>query len=78
MRAVTTVAQLNALEQDALVPGYLAGLKNTPDYTRREKGYWHGYMNGQVDGGHMLKSAEQAELARVLVGSGYFRAGVTQ
>jgi hypothetical protein len=67
IKPVTTLAELNALDQDAILAGYLAGFSNEPNYTRREPGYWHGYMNGQVDGGYMPKSDEQAELARVYV-----------
>jgi hypothetical protein len=67
MKAVTTLAELAALDQDAIVTGYLAGYSNEPNYTRRDQAYWHGYMNGQVDGGYMPKSDEQAELARVYV-----------
>jgi hypothetical protein len=67
MRAITTLAQLNALDTDVVVEGYRAALHNTPDHTRREQAYWHGYLNGEVDAGRMPISKEQAELARAVV-----------
>ena len=67
MRAITTVKQLDALNIDLVVVGYRAGFKNTPNYTERDQAYWHGYLNGQVDGGFMQSSVEQQELARAVV-----------
>ncbi len=68
MTPITTLAKLSAIDSDDCVDGYKAGFNNTPDYTRRGH-YWHGYMNGQVDAGHMPISNEQRELARVVVAS---------
>lgn len=67
MKAVTTLEQLAALDGDTMLAGYLAGYHNEPNYTRREQAYWHGYLNGQVDGGYMPKSDEQAQLARAYI-----------
>ena len=61
---ITTQAQLDALDSDLIVAGYRAGFRNVPDYTQREQAYWHGYLNGQVDGHHMPISREQMLLAR--------------
>ena len=69
IEAITTVEQLDALDSDRMVAGYLAGFHNEPNYTERDRAYWHGYMNGQVDGGFMPISDEQAELARAVVAS---------
>jgi hypothetical protein len=55
------------MDSDAMVRGYLAGFSNTPDYTQRDQAYWHGYLNGQVDGKHMPLSDEQRQLARAVV-----------
>lgn len=66
MKAVTTRAELDALNQDEIVAGYLAGLGNMPDHTKRDQGYWHGYMNGLVDQGLMPISTEQQQLARAI------------
>ena len=63
---VVEVGNLDALNQDEIVAGYLAGLGNMPDYTKRDQGYWHGYMNGQVDKGLMPISTEQQQLARAI------------
>jgi hypothetical protein len=60
---VVTRAQLDALDTDLIVKGYYAGFRNAPDYTQRDQAYWHGYMNGQVDGGFMPISREQQMLA---------------
>lgn len=68
--AITTVAQLDALDSDLMVLGYHAGRADQPDYTQRDQAYWHGYLNGQVDGKHMLISPEQQQLARVYVARG--------
>ena len=67
MKPVTTLEELDALDSDLMVRGYLHGFKTTPDYTQRDPAYWHGYLNGQVDCGAVPKSNEQAELARVYV-----------
>jgi hypothetical protein len=65
---VTTMAELNAMDDDAIVAGYLAGLRLSGDFTRTDKAYWHGYMNGLVDGRHVATpSAAQMELARAYV-----------
>lgn len=65
--AITTVAQLEQLDSDLMVKGYMAGFDNSPDYTQRDQAYWHGYLNGQVDGKHMQISDEQRQLARTVV-----------
>jgi hypothetical protein len=69
-KPVSTVEELQTLDEDAMVNGYLAGLRNTADFLIRERGYWHGYLNGLVDGGHAKSSPEQAELARAYLNSG--------
>lgn len=69
MKPVTTMAELNALDADQCIEGYWAGRDDTPDYTRRDQAYWHGYLNGEVDAGRVPLSTEQRELARVFVAS---------
>ena len=66
-QAITTVEALNQLDSDLMVKGYQAGYANTPDYTQRDQAYWHGYLNGQVDGKHMQISDQQRELAHAVV-----------
>lgn len=72
-RYVTTIEELQTLDSDQVVKGYLAGYKNLADFSERDRAYWHGYLNGQVDGGFCKSAPEQAELARVVVASGYLR-----
>ncbi|UCV00275.1 hypothetical protein [Acidovorax radicis] len=72
-KAITTVAALNALDQDQIVAGYRAGMRNEPDYTQRDQGYWHGYMNGQVDTRRMPISPEQQQLCQAVIDSGEFK-----
>lgn len=52
MKPVTTLEELDALDSDLMVRGYLRGylhgFKSTPDYTQRDRAYWHGYLNGQT------------------------------
>jgi len=68
MKAITTMEELNALDADAILAGYRAGLEFTQvDYTRKDQAYWHGYLNGQVDRGLAPISPEQQQLARVIV-----------
>jgi hypothetical protein len=65
---VTTLEELDSLDQAALLRGYSAGLKNDADFSEREKGYWHGYLNGLVDGKHSARPSEaQMKLARAYV-----------
>lgn len=68
-KPVTTVAELQTLSEESMVRGYRAGLGNSANFTERERSYWHGYLNGLVDGGHAKISPEQAELARAVVAS---------
>ena len=66
MKPVTTL-ELDALDSDLMVRGYLHGLKSTPDYTQRDRAYWHGYLNGQVDCKAVPISVEQQQLAHLYV-----------
>lgn len=63
-RPVTTVAELAQLDEAAIMRGYRAGRDSAPDYAERDRGYWHGYLNGQVDRGVVQPSPEQQALAR--------------
>lgn len=63
-RPVTTVEELMQLDEASVMRGYRAGLDSAPDYAERDRGYWHGYLNGQVDRGVVRPSREQMALAR--------------
>lgn len=64
---VVTLAELDALDDNLCVMGYMHGRDNTPDYTQRDKAYWHGYLNGEVDAGRVPISTEQQRLAALYV-----------
>lgn len=68
-RPVTTMEELRQLDEAALFRGYTAGRQNAADFAERDRGYWHGYLNGLVDGGHAKGTEEQAALARLYLDS---------
>jgi len=73
-KPVATVEELSALNTDEIVEGYFDGFDNEPQPgDNRSKSYWHGYRNGQVDGGHVDVDANQVLLAKEAIESGYFR-----
>lgn len=50
---VTTVAELDTLDDTEIVEGYHDGRAGEPEPgDNRSKAYWHGWRNGRVDGGH--------------------------
>lgn len=72
-QGVTTVIELQALDEKLMVEGYAAGRQNRMDITQTDPAYHHGYLNGLVDGGHAELSPAQALLARDYVQSGALR-----
>lgn len=66
---ITTLEQVDALDDDLLVAGYLAGLGDKPDCTQKSQSYWHGFNNGQVDSGKAPACYEQRELAKNVCGT---------
>lgn len=67
----TSLDELDAMDSDLMVEGYRAGLGYIQvNYTRKDKAYWHGYLNGQVDKGEIPISPEQRALARAIVQRG--------
>ena len=75
-QGVRTVEELRQLNEDDIVTGYRAGLKNSPDFSQRDRVYWHGFLNGMVDGCHAKSTPQQDELARQYVASGALREDV--
>lgn len=71
-QGVTTVIELQALDERLMVEGYTAGRHNRLDTTKTDPAYLHGYLNGLVDGGHATLSPSQELLAREYVQSGTF------
>lgn len=65
---VVTVEELETLDEDEMVEGYLDGYANEPRPSgNRSKAYWHGWRNGMVDGKHAEPDESQAALARAVV-----------
>jgi len=65
---VTTLADLDSLDDAELLEGYRDGRAGEPEPgNNRSRSYWHGWRNGAVDGGHRDKDLAQSELARVVV-----------
>lgn len=65
---VTCLSELELLNSNEIVEGYLAGFKGDPEPgSDKSKSYWHGWRNGHVDGGHGPIDHAQCELAREFV-----------
>lgn len=61
---VTTVDELDDLDETEMVEGYRDGYRNEPEpQGNRSKSYWHGWRNGMIDGGHMKPDAASKALA---------------
>ena len=69
-KGITTAADLATLDEVQIERGYRDGLRNFADFAERDPGYWHGFLNGMVDGGHCQPSAEQRALARAMAPGG--------
>jgi hypothetical protein len=67
MHEVTTLAELDTLDVGLMVSGYRAAGRQDPDYSQRDKSYWHGYLNGLADYGYTQPSAAQRQLAHAAV-----------
>ena len=65
MKPVTTLEELDALDSDLMMRDYLHGFKSTPDYTQRDRAYWHGYLNGRVDCKAMPISVELVDASLI-------------
>ncbi len=67
---ITTLIDLDSLDDAEVLVGYRDGLEGDQEPgDNRSLSYWHGWRNGRVDGGHTLKDAAQARLAREVVRS---------
>jgi hypothetical protein len=64
---VTTLAELQSLDDREVVEGYWDGVNNEPEPRgNRSKSYWHGWHNGRADRTGKINGA-QKELARVVI-----------
>ena len=64
---VSTLEELDSLEESLVVAGYTWGLDNAwePESSRS---FWHGWRNAQIDRGRIPPDAESTSLARAVVG----------
>lgn len=67
-RSVSSLEQLDALDDYELLEGYRDGIAGDPEPgDNRSLAYWHGWRNGAVDKGLREKDDEQAILAHLWV-----------
>lgn len=51
---LSSIKELDALDEEECVAGYLSGLKGSPEPGNdKSKSYWHGWRNGMIDKGHI-------------------------
>jgi hypothetical protein len=66
---VATKVDLESLDQDEMVAGYMAGLEDAPEPgSDKSRAYWHGWRNGMADKGRLPFDPAMAQLAREVVG----------
>jgi ribosome modulation factor len=67
---VETKADLERLDDDEILAGYLAGLSGESEPgSDKSRAYWHGWRNGMVDSGRAQIDCAQVRLAREVVGT---------
>ncbi|MFC4275547.1 hypothetical protein [Achromobacter aloeverae] len=68
---VRTKADLDTLDDDDIVAGYMHGLNGGDEPgSDKSRSFWHGWRNGMVDSRRAEPDSAQGELARELVGIG--------
>lgn len=66
---VKTKADLELLDDDEVVAGYMAGFKGAAEPgSDKSRSYWHGWRNGMVDSKRVRIDDAQMMLAREVVG----------
>jgi hypothetical protein len=68
---VSTIADLESLNDDEILEGYLAGSQNLPCGDNVSRSYWHGWRNGMVDFQHMKPDYHMMYLAKEAINNGY-------
>lgn len=65
-RAAVDLADIEAMDSDEMVSGYLAGMAGAPEplASTFSRAYVHGWRNGRVDGGHAETDPAQQHVAR--------------
>ncbi len=67
---VSTKADLDQLDDDEIVAGYMAGLGGAdPPGSDKSRSYWHGWRNGMVDSRRVQIDSAQVMLCREVVGT---------
>lgn len=67
---VRTRGDLDALDSNEILAGYLDGFVGTPEPgSDKSRSYWHGWRNGMVDGGYREIDSAQVQLVREVVGT---------
>jgi len=66
---VRTKADLDLLEDEDMVAGYISGLNGDDEPGNdKSRSYWHGWRNGRSDRGFTPVDDAQKQLAREIVG----------
>jgi len=64
---VTTLSDLDTLDDTEMMEGYRDGYAGDPEPgNNHSRSYWHGWRNGRADGKHQPIDDAQRELARVV------------
>lgn len=66
-KPIETVVDCEAMDTDAIVQGYMDGMRGTVDHTRKDQAYWHGQGNADVDRGRCVATVHQSKLAQAYV-----------
>lgn len=67
-KPVSTVAELDLLDQDDILAGYLDGWACADEPgSDKSRGYWHGWRNAQSDKGRVQPDQAQCQLAGEVV-----------
>lgn len=65
---VSTLADLNTLDQSEIVEGYKSAERGDPEPGQnRGRSFWHGWRNRMIDKGEIPKDAAAARLAREVI-----------
>jgi hypothetical protein len=65
---VSTVQDLKLLDETDMMNGYLSGFHGDPiPGSDKSRSFWHGWRNGQVDGGFAKSDDAQRSLVRGLM-----------
>ena len=69
-KPVETLADLNKLDSDEIVAGYLAGSRMLDEPgSDKSRSFWHGWRNAQMDHGRLLHDSAATRLVREYLGT---------